>query len=391
MLENVPDMGQKILARDERALSRAATWIENGRPEAAALLKILLPHTGRALILGVTGAPGAGKSTLCDQMTLALRAEGKTVGIIAVDPSSPHSGGAILGDRIRMQQHHSDPGVFIRSMATRGELGGVARATAKLGALFDAAGFDVVFIETVGVGQAEVEVARLAAVTLVVVAPGMGDDVQAMKAGILEIADVFAINKADLPGADKLEHDLMAFQNLAHGAGGRVPKIVRTVASEAQGINEVLDAIRACNARGTRRLAPLFESSAASIDHLGVAVRSVEHALKFYQDQLGLEVSLRETVEQEKVNVAMLALGGSRIELLEPAESDSVIAKFLEKRGEGLHHVALRVPDLKASVERLRASGARLVNEPRPGAGGHLYVFVHPSSTGGVLLELIQE
>jgi methylmalonyl-CoA epimerase len=163
------------------------------------------------------------------------------------------------------------------------------------------------------------------------------------------------------------------------------------VANEGQGIGEALEAIRACYTSGSKRLAPLFEPSSAAIDHLGIAVRSVEQSLKFYRDQLGLEVSLRETVEQEKVNVAMLALGGPRIELLEPTESDSVIGKFLEKRGEGLHHVALRVPDLTSSAERLRASGARLLNEPRTGAGGHRYVFVHPSSTGGVLLELIQE
>ena len=366
------DLARGVLAGDQRALARAATLIESGH--AAEVLREIGPHAGRALILGVTGAPGAGKSTLCDQIIKLLRAEGKTVGVIAVDPSSPYSGGAILGDRIRMQQHHADPGVFIRSMATRGVPGGLARATADLATLLDASGRDVVIIETVGVGQGEIDIVRLAQVTLVVLAPGAGDDVQAMKAGVMEIADLFVINKADMPGVDALEHDLAAWNR----------KTLRTVASEGQGIAEVIDAARAL------RHAPLAKFAETRIDHLGIAVRSLDQALKFYESQLGLGVSMRETVALEKVNVAMLPLGEPRIELLEPSGPDSVIAKFLATRGEGLHHVALRVPDLQAAVERLRSSGARVLNEPRPGAGGHLYTFVHPSSTGGVLLELIQ-
>jgi LAO/AO transport system kinase len=329
------------------------------------------------LILGVTGAPGVGKSTLCDQIIKLLRAEGKTVGVIAVDPSSPYSGGAILGDRIRMQRHHADPGVFIRSMATRGVPGGLAHATADLATLLDAAGRDVVIIETVGVGQGEIDIVRLAQVTLVVHAPGVGDDVQAMKAGVMEIADLFVINKADMPGVEALEHDLAAWNR----------KTLRTVASEGQGIAEVITAARAVRHAPLAKAAPEKE---VRIDHLGIAVRSLDQALKFYEGHLGLGVSMRETVAQEKVNVAMLPLGEPRIELLEPAGPDSVIAKFLQTRGEGLHHVALRVPNLQAAVDRLRSSGARILNEPRPGAGGHLYTFVHPSSTGGVLLELIQ-
>lgn len=232
----------KILDRDIRALARAATWIEDRRPEAESLMRELFPHTGRALVLGVTGPPGAGKSTLCDQLAAQLRAEQKTVGILAVDPSSPYTGGAILGDRVRMQRHHSDPGVFIRSMATRGWLGGLARATTEMTLLLDAAGFDAVIVETVGAGQDEVEIARLADVTLVVLMPGMGDDVQAIKAGIMEIADVFIINKADLPGAEKLERELKASLGLARRTDGWTPKIVATVASEGNGIAEALAA-----------------------------------------------------------------------------------------------------------------------------------------------------
>ena len=245
------DAARKILEGNVRALARAATWVENRSPEAEPLLRELFPHTGRALILGVTGPPGAGKSTLCDQMTAALRAEGKKVGVLAVDPSSPYTGGAILGDRIRMQRHHADPGVFIRSMATRGWLGGLAAATTEMVMLLDAAGYDVVLVETVGVGQDEVEIARLADVTMVVLVPGMGDDVQAIKAGIMEIADVFVINKADLPGAEKLERELKGYLGLSHRPDGWTPTIVHTVANEGKGIAETLAAADEYRARGS--------------------------------------------------------------------------------------------------------------------------------------------
>ena len=371
------ELAEDLLRGDLRALARAATLIEDQDQSAARLIAEIRPHAGRALILGITGSPGAGKSTLCDQIISLLRAEGKTVGVIAVDPSSPVTGGAILGDRIRMQQHHADPGVFIRSMATRGIPGGIARATADLATLLDAAGRDVVIIETVGIGQSEVEIARLAQVTILVMVPGAGDDVQAMKAGVLEVADIFVINKAELPGTDKIEQELHAVANDR--------PVLRTVASEGQGIAEVLQATRSC-----KPAAHLPVETGARIDHLGIAVRSVDEALKFYESHLGLPVSLRETVAEERVNVAMLPVGEPRIELLESTQPDSVIAKFIEKRGEGLHHVALKVPDLLGAVDRLRSAGARILNEPRAGAGGHLYVFVHPASTGGVLLELIQ-
>lgn len=218
---------------DVRALARAASALERGDAE---LLRELQPHAGRALTIGVTGPPGAGKSTLCDRLIEALRAEGTRVAVIAVDPSSPFTGGALLGDRIRMQRHHADSGVFIRSMAARGFAGGVARATRDLVTLFDAAGYDVVIIETVGVGQSEVEVAKLAKVTVVVLTPGSGDDVQSIKAGIMEIAQVFAINKADLPGADALAANL-------HSEAPEV-EAVQVAALEGKGVAELLAAVR---------------------------------------------------------------------------------------------------------------------------------------------------
>ncbi len=247
----ISDWTQAILARQPRAIARAATAIENRSPESESLLSSLWPHTGNALVLGITGPPGAGKSTFVSELIKELRAEEKSVAVIAVDPTSPFSGGAILGDRVRMQDHHADPQVFIRSMATRGHLGGLAPATMDLAALADAAGFDAVLIETVGVGQDEVEIAGMADATAVVLVPGMGDDVQAIKAGILEIADVFVINKSDLDGAAKLESELQMMLSLAHRPDNWVPPIVKTIAKEGKGIARTLSALRSFIAQGS--------------------------------------------------------------------------------------------------------------------------------------------
>jgi LAO/AO transport system kinase len=234
----------QVRSGDVRALARAISTIENRSAHAPEVLKGLFPHSGKARIVGLTGSPGAGKSTLVDGLARHYRKQDRTLGIIAVDPTSPYTGGAILGDRIRMQEHFSDPGIFIRSMATRGSLGGLARTTADVATVLDAGGRDVVLIETVGVGQDEVDIVRLADITVVILVPGMGDDVQSIKAGIMEIADIFVINKSDYEGSERVEREIRALQSLAIRGDRWTPPIVKTVASKGQGIDELAAAIR---------------------------------------------------------------------------------------------------------------------------------------------------
>jgi LAO/AO transport system kinase len=234
---------ERLRSGDPRTLARAISMVENRSPGWSELLKVLFPQTGHARILGLTGAPGAGKSTLVDQLAKHYRKQDLTVGIIAVDPTSPYTGGAILGDRIRMQDHFSDPGIYIRSMATRGSLGGLARTTADVATVMDASGRDLIMIETVGVGQDEVDIVRLADVTVVILMPGMGDDVQSIKAGIMEIADIFVVNKSDREGAERVEREIRALQSLALRSDHWTPPIVKTVASEGTGIAELVTAI----------------------------------------------------------------------------------------------------------------------------------------------------
>jgi LAO/AO transport system kinase len=239
----VEKWAELVRAGDVRAIARAITAIENHQPEAKDLLQRLFARTGRAYLTGVTGAPGTGKSTLVDRLAAYYRKHDEQVGVIAVDPTSPYTGGAILGDRIRMQSHASDHGMFIRSMATRGFMGGLARATAEVALLLDAAGKQEVLIETVGVGQDEIDIVRLADCVLVVLVPGMGDDIQNMKAGLMEIGDIFVLNKADREGADRLEQQLHAMLSLVMPRDGWHPPVVRTVASDSKGIDALAETI----------------------------------------------------------------------------------------------------------------------------------------------------
>jgi LAO/AO transport system kinase len=439
-----------VLGGQIRAIARAITLVESARPEAAALLARLFPHAGRAAVLGVTGPPGSGKSTLVDRMTAHFRAQGRTVGIIAVDPTSPYTGGAILGDRIRMQGHALDDGVFIRSMATRGHLGGLAAATSHVLTILSASGKDVIIVETVGVGQDEVDIVGTADVSIVVLVPGLGDEVQALKAGIMEIADVFVVNKADREGVERVVAEIESMLSLSPHDAER-PPILRTVATEDKGIAELLTACEdfrtRANASGllarkqrahlrqqfeeTLRARLLSEvrsrgltdeqteavvdrlaahavdpftaadevlarvglSGAAAtylkIDHLGIAVKSLAEGVRAYE-ALGFHVDAEHDVPTEKVKTAFLPVGESHLELLEPTDPASVIARFLEKRS-GLHHVCVAVPDIQAALDALSARGIELLDQkPRIGAGGRKVAFIHPRSASGVLLELVE-
>jgi len=241
---DVPTLVARAREGDARSVARLISLVENGDPRLPEVAAALAPYAGRSQVVGLTGAPGVGKSTTTNELVRSLRAAGRRVGVLAVDPSSPFTGGAILGDRIRMQDHTTDPGVYIRSMSSRGQLGGLAAATPQAVRVLEGAGCDVVLVETVGVGQAEVEIASLADTTLVLLAPGMGDAIQAVKAGILEIADVFVVNKADRPGADATYRDIQGMLSLGERTpGGWRPQVVRAVAVKGEGIDEVVAAI----------------------------------------------------------------------------------------------------------------------------------------------------
>jgi GTPase len=452
------EWAERVTAGDRRAIARAISAIETGEPSGAALLRLLFPHTGGAQVVGITGSPGVGKSTLVEKLAAEYRRGGRQVGIVAVDPTSPFSGGAILGDRVRMQSLTSDDGVYIRSMATRGELGGLAPAAHDVVTVLEAAGCGTVLIETVGVGQDEVEVAHLADVTVLVMAPGFGDDVQTFKAGVMEIADVFAVNKADQPGADRVGQQLAAMLSISPRADGWRPPIVSTVATSGEGVVDLRRALDDFAAFGSRtdlkrrrqrekwraRLRSLLrqrlfervwreqvndgavdrwvdeiverrsdphsvvdrilcgssamdESTAAAggspkIHHLGIAVKSLDEAIPVFRRLTRSEPEAIEEVGDQKVRVAVFRVGECRLELLEPTASDSPIARFLERGGKGVHHLTLAVHDLSRILAGLEREGFQLIDrQPRTGAGGGRIAFIHPSSTAGVLIELVEE
>jgi LAO/AO transport system kinase len=390
----------RVLAGEPRAIARAISLFENGASSAVALRARIADRTGRAFVVGVTGPPGAGKSTLVDRLTAGWRQGGHRVGILAVDPSSPYSGGAILGDRVRMQAHAADAGVFIRSMAARGHTGGLARATADAVAVLDAAGFDPIIIETVGVGQAEVEIVRVADVTVVVLLPGSGDDIQALKAGLMEVGDLFVVNKADREGADRAVASIEAMLAL-DGRADRSwrPRVLTSVATAGQGVDELADVLAVFRSEASaliesRRQARRAWPSAGGIvqiDHVGIAVDTPEAILGFLEGELGFGAGVPEEVPSSGVRVRFLGAADPHLEVIEPIGTDSPISRFLTRRGPGLHHVAVRVDNLTEVLARLRTRGIRLIDEaPRAGAHGARIAFVHPSSTGGVLVELVE-
>lgn len=305
-------------AGDVRAISRAMTEIENRSPNARALLQKLFPHTGNSYCVGITGAPGTGKSTLVDRMAAHYRAQRQAVGVIAVDPSSPFTGGAILGDRIRMQGHASDAGVFIRSMATRGSLGGLSQAASDAALLLDAAGKKFVLIETVGVGQGEVEIARLADCTLVVLVPGMGDDVQNLKAGVMEIADIFVLNKADREGADRFEQQLRAVLQIVPERDGWKPPIVLTIATENKGIDDL--------ARQIERFREHFAKQQSRASRLNALWR--ERIINLLREQM-----TRSALEKFAKDGSLEQLAAEVAE--RRTDPYSAVAKLLQKTGTG--------------------------------------------------------
>ena len=439
-------LADRVLGGDPRAIARVISHIENETPEGAALVSRLYPSSGRAFLIGVTGPPGAGKSTLVDRLIGLRRAAGRRVGVLAVDPTSPFSGGAILGDRVRMQAHAEDAGVFIRSMATRGHLGGLARTTAEAAVVLDAAGYDDVIIETVGVGQDEVDIVRTADVSIVTLVPGAGDEVQTLKAGVMEIADIFVINKADREGAERTAAAVEAMLSLdTPSAGAWRPPVVRTVASAGTGVAELVEAMDRFRAEtaatlGERRKAraewrlrellgraflrhvtdrvlaageferlldriaareldpytaeaSILERTLASparglaLDHVGIAVGEAGEFAALFGRLFALHTGEPEDVGRHRVR--FIETGGATLELVEALDPDAPVAKFLGTRGPGLHHVCLRVADLDAAMAALRERGVRFIDEhPRSGAHGSRIAFLHPSSTGGVLVEL---
>ncbi len=324
-------LSERVLQGDVRAASRLMRNIDDGEPEATATLRELFPKTGRAYIIGITGSPGAGKSTLTDRLIAHLRKAGKTVGVIAVDPTSPFTGGAILGDRIRMQDHATDPGVFIRSLATRGNLGGLSRATGDCIRVMDAMGRDVIIVETVGVGQDEIDIAQMAHTTVVVTVPGMGDDIQAIKAGILEVADVFAVNKADLDGADRVVRELRMMLELRHAV--KAPPMDhdahhRMVLAKAEG--------RHVEEAGPREWEPPILKVMAARDQ-GVAelLAGIEEHRAFLE-----ETGLRKQKERTRAAAQFVALLRERL-------LSSALARLERERGQ-LDEVAGRIAERQA-------------------------------------------
>ncbi|MGA9186920.1 MAG: methylmalonyl Co-A mutase-associated GTPase MeaB [Candidatus Acidiferrales bacterium] len=309
MASTIEAWSSQILSGDVLAIARAVSAIENRAPEAELLLRSLFPHTGRAYRVGITGAPGTGKSTLVDRLAAHYRAERQSVGIIAVDPSSPFTGGAILGDRIRMQGHAGDDGVFIRSMATRGYLGGLAQAAGDAALLLDAAGKQFIVIETVGVGQGEIEIVRLADCTVVVLVPGMGDDIQNLKAGLMEIGDIFALNKSDRDGADRFEQQLTAILQLVPERDGWKPPVVRTVATENQGTADFAREI----ARFRAHFSQLVDREAREIAHWKewllrlLQARLMERVVGAHLSAADFDVIAREVAARRKDPYAAVA------------------------------------------------------------------------------------
>ncbi|MBI4424007.1 MAG: methylmalonyl Co-A mutase-associated GTPase MeaB [Elusimicrobia bacterium] len=440
-------LAERVARGDQVAVGRALSILIDESEGSDQLGRDFFAAGRRGHKLGVCGPPGSGKSSLINRLVAHYRRAGEKVGILAVDPTSPWTGGAFLGDRLRVQSHAMDPGVFFRSLGSRGTVGGLTSTIFGAIHVLEAWGADRIVLETVGTGQDEVEISHVADTVLYVTTPSLGDEIQAMKAGAMEAADILVLNKSDLAERDKA---LAALQE-ALGLGGREKpgwqvEVAAASAAKGEGIAELASAVERHRAwlgesgEGARRakdqlrmelswlvsrrvardtVAAISDAhledllarrtdpatlgarlaarhgAARSVDHVGIAVRSLSTALPFYRDALGLEVVCEEEVAAQRVRVAFLAPRGAtpaecQIELLEPADPESAVGRFLSGRGPGLHHVAFRTPDIEADMRRLSEGGwPPLEAAPRSGARGHRVCFLHPKHGHGVLTELI--
>jgi LAO/AO transport system kinase len=443
------DIVKGILKGNPKAMARAISMIEDRDDYAQKILKRIFHYSGRSLVIGITGAPGSGKSTLVDQLVNIFKHKQKKVGIIAVDPTSPFSGGAILGDRIRMMRHSMDKDVFIRSMATRGHLGGLSKASSEAITVLEAGGKDLILVETVGVGQDEVEVVKLADMILVILTPGTGDEIQAFKAGIMEIADIFVLNKADSPETEKVERQLKAMLDLGLNKEG-IPPIIKTVATTGQNVDSLVKQIEsfAVNQKEELKIARkkrlilwmlrdiirekidqlinqnikesefndyvnqiykremdpytlsedlirnLKDSSMTEkIHHIGIAVNDLKKSLNQWKKYFSLKNEEIEEIKERGVRVATLGFDKEPlIELLEAVGENSTIKKFIENNGEGIHHICFKTDNLDQKVKELKKKGIRFVQaDAVSGAGGSRIIFIHPSHLNGVLIELKED
>ncbi len=436
-------LASRVVAGDQAAAGRALSVVVNESEGFEALGRSFFAYSGRAHKIGVCGPPGCGKSTLINRLLAQFRKAGEKVGVLAVDPTSPWTGGAFLGDRLRVQEHAMDPGVFFRSLGSRGTVGGLTATIFGAIHVLEAYGCQRILLETVGTGQDEVEISHVADTVLYLTAPSLGDEIQAMKAGAMEAADIVVLNKADLAGKDRALAALReAFSLAERESAGWKMRIAATSAASGEGIEELLRLIAEHRAylsdseEGRRRakdqlrmelfwlvsrrlhqnilsqvsdrdleamlektsdpwtLGEQLVSGGRGLDHVGVAVSSIRSALPFYQDQLGLRLTHEETVVAQGVRVAFLAPpsalpGACQVELLEPL-AEGAVSRFIDKRGPGLHHIAFHSSDIRSDMRRLREAGSPPIeSEPRPGSRGHRVCFLHPKSAHGVLVELV--
>jgi len=412
-IDNMDNIGLLLayaISGDKRALSKLISIVERGGAGAGAVDAALreFPMGGR--VIGITGPPGAGKSTLVNRLIKLFRNRGRRVGVIAVDPTSPFTGGAILGDRVRMIGAPDD-GVLIRSMGSRGAFGGLSATTRGAVNVLNACGFDEIIVETVGAGQNDVEIVNQSDIVLLLAVPGLGDDIQNIKAGLLEIGDIIVVNKRDLPGADGVSAELLGALSTAEGGRREPPPVVMVSAMTGEGMDELAGALetrfelleRTGELALRRRTRVGADRSAGrgagkgthmtclNIDHIGVAVGSLEQAAGFYENVLGIKRTGVEEVPEQQVKVMFLPCGDCEVELLESTADGSAVDRFIAKNGEGIQHIAIRVENIDAALAGLKEKGVRLIDEtPRYGAGGAKIAFVHPKAANGVLLELCE-